>query len=318
MNTETTAPRRLAAHTRTALLSALLLLLAACGTQQPSAAASAPTPAAHTINVVTTMSILADMVKNVGGERVTAENIIPVGAVAETYQPTPQNAQVIAAATIVFYNGHGLEGWIDDFLKSAAKPSQPRINLSEDLSALDVGSDDFKQGNPHFWMSAALGAKYVEKIRDGLIQADAAGKDTYTKNAAGYIKQLLELNEALKQQAATIPPEQRKMVTNHDAFPYFAQEYGFTIVGNILGNPESEPSAGELATLIGAIKAQHVKAIFSESQFNPKLANTIADEAGVTIVSNLYTDTLGDSASGVTTYVDMLRYNMQEVVEALK
>ncbi|MDQ2997704.1 MAG: metal ABC transporter substrate-binding protein [Chloroflexota bacterium] len=319
MNIKTTAPRRLAAHTRTALLlGALLLLLAACGTQQPNAAASAPAPAAYTINVVTTMSILADMVKNVGGKRVTAENIIPVGAVAETYQPTPQNAQVIAAATIVFYNGHGLEGWIDDFLKSAAKPSQPQINLSEDLSALDVGSDDFKQGNPHFWMSAALGAKYVEKIRDGLIQADAAGKDTYTKNAAGYTKQLLELNEALKQQAATIPPEQRKMVTNHDAFPYFAQEYGFTIVGNILGNPESEPSAGELATLVGAIKAQHVKAIFSESQFNPKLANTIADEAGVTIVSNLYTDTLGDTASGVTTYVDMLRYNMQEVVEALK
>ncbi len=113
-------------------------------------------------------------------------------------------------------------------------------------------------------------------------------------------------------------PANRKIVTNHDAFPYFAQEYGFTIVGDILGNSESEPSAGELATLVGAIKAQQVKAIFSESQFNPKLTNTIAEEAGVTIVSNLYTDTLGDAASGVTTYIDMLRYNMQEVVEALK
>src|SRR4051812_35896237 len=126
------------------------------------------------------------------------------------------------------------------------------------------------------------------------------------------------LNEALKQQAATIPPADRKMVTNHDAFPYFAQEYGFTIVGNILGNPESEPSAGELAKLVQAIKAQHVKAVFSESQFNPKRTKTIADEAGVTIVSNLYTDTLGDAGSGVTTYIDMLRYDMQEVVEALK
>ena len=258
------------------------------------------------------------MVKNVGGERVTAENIIPIGAGPEDYQPTPQDAQKLAGAAIVFYNGHGLEAWLGDLLASAARPNQPQIAVSNGLAALDVGSADFKQGNPHFWLNAALGAKYVEKIRDGLIQADAAGKDTYTKNAASYIKQLLELNEALKQQAATIPAQQRKMVTNHDAFPYFAQEYGFTIVGNILGNPESEPSAGELATLVGAIKAQHVKAIFSESQFNPKLTNTIADEAGVRIVSNLYTDTLGDATSGVTTYVDMLRYNMQEVVEALK
>jgi ABC-type Zn uptake system ZnuABC Zn-binding protein ZnuA len=311
MNIKTTLSRQLL------LLGALLVpLLAACDTQ-PSSVATA-TPAARTINVVTTMSILADMVKNVGGERVTAENIIPIGAGPEDYQPTPQDAQKLAGAAIVFYNGHGLEAWLGDLLASAAQPNQPQIAVSDGLAALDVDSADFKQGNPHFWLSAALGAKYVEKIRDGLIQVDAAGKDTYTKNADSYIKQLLELNEALKQQAATIAPANRKIVTNHDAFPYFAQEYGFTIVGDILGNSESEPSAGELATLVGAIKAQQVKAIFSESQFNPKLTNTIAEEAGVTIVSNLYTDTLGDAGSGVTTYVDMLRYNMQEVAEALK
>lgn len=310
----------LSAHRlRSAGVIALLLpLLIACGAQQSGAATAAPAPVAHTINVVTTMSILADMVRNVGGARVTAENIIPIGAGPEDYQPTPQDAQKLASAAIVFYNGHGLEAWLGDLLTSAARPSQPQIAVSDQLAALDVGSADFKQGNPHFWMSAALGTKYVEQIRDGLIQVDAAGKDTYTKNADSYIKQLLELNAALKQQAATIAPADRKMLTNHDAFPYFAREYGFTIVGNILGSAESEPSAGELATLIGAIKAQHVKAIFSESQFSPKLTNTIADEAGVKIVANLYTDTLGDAASGVTTYVDMLRYNMQKVVKALK
>jgi ABC-type Zn uptake system ZnuABC Zn-binding protein ZnuA len=321
VNIRTAAARQLArARSRSALLllGALLMpVLVACA-QQSSQATAAPAPAARTIKVITTMSILADMVKNVGGERVAAENIIPIGAGPEDYQPTPQDAQKLAGAEIVFYNGHGLEEWLGDLFASAARPNQPQIAVSDGLQAVDVGSDDFKQGNPHFWMSAALGAKYVEKIRDGLIQVDADGKDTYTKNADSYMKQLLDLNEALKQQAATIPPAARKMVTNHDAFPYFAQEYGFTIVGNILGNPESEPSAGELAKLVQTIKAQHVKAVFSESQFNPKLTKTIADEAGVTIVSNLYTDTLGDAASGVTTYIDMLRYNMQEVVEALK
>jgi zinc/manganese transport system substrate-binding protein/manganese/iron transport system substrate-binding protein len=325
VNTSTTALRRQTRRHETwalLLLSALLPLLAACGAGSAASAPSdAPAPAiaasAKIVRVVTTMSILTDMVKNVGGERVQAENIIPVGAGPEDYQPTPQDAQKIASADIVFSNGHGLEEWLGDLFASAARPNQLQIAVSDGLQAIDAGSGDFLQGNPHFWMSAALGAKYVEKIRDGLIQADPAGKDAYAKNADSYTKQLLALNEELKQQAAGIPETDRKIVTNHDAFPYFAREYGFTIVGNILGNPESEPSAGRLAQLVQEIKSQNVKAIFSESQFSPKLTAMIADEAGVTIVSTLYTDTLGDSASGVTTYVDMLRYNMHEVVDAL-
>jgi len=294
---------------------------ASAATAAPVAtAATEPTAAAtgKPVKVVTTMSILADMVKHVGGDRVEAENIIPIGAGPEDYQPTPRDAQKIAGADIVFYNGHGLEEWISDLFKSAAKPDQPQIAVSEDLQAVDVGSEDFKEGNPHFWMSAAYGAKYVEKIRDGLIQIDPAGKDTYTMNADAYIKQLMDLNAELKQQAETIPQAECKMVTNHDAFSYFAKEYGFTIVGNILGNPEAELSAGDLAKLATAIREQKVKAIFSESQFNPKVAKTLADEAGVQVVADLYTDTLGDASSGVTSYVDMLRFDMKTIVDALK
>src|SRR6266566_932942 len=157
------------------LLALLLPLIAACGgnsstaaptsapapTNAPAATAmaaptAAPVPTAmatgKTIKVVTTMSILADMVKNVGGERVEAENIIPIGAGPEDYQPTPQDAQKIAGADIIFYNGHGLEEWISDLFTSAAKPGQPQIAVSDGLEAVDVGSADFKEGNPHFWM----------------------------------------------------------------------------------------------------------------------------------------------------------------------
>jgi len=296
-----------------ALLLALLMIVAACGAQP-----AARYPTGNPIKVVTTMSILADMVTNVGGVRVAAKNIIPLGAGPEDYQPTPADVQKIAAAAIVFYNGHGLEEWLSDLLKSAGKPGQPQIAVSDGLPAIGVGDPEFKDGNPHFWMSAALGAKYVERIRDGLIGVDPDGKELYTQNAAAYIKQLLELNAELKQQAATIPAIERKMVTNHDAFPYFAQEYGFTIVGDLLGNPASEPSAGDLAALVQKIKAEQVKAVFSESQFGPKLTQTIADEAGVKNVTNLYTDTLGDAGSGVNSYIDMLRYDMHTIVEALK
>jgi len=316
------------------LLVVLLFLLAGCGagtTASLPSTASAPTnaPAAPVaseaaakpvklVKVVTTMSILADMIKNVGGEHVAVENIIPLGAGPEDYQPTPQDAQKIAGADIVFFNGHGLEAWLDDLFKSAATPGQPQIAVSEALQAVDVGSTDFREGNPHFWMSAANGATYVEQIRDGLILVDPANKAVYTTNADAYIKQLLALNAELKQQAERIPQAQRKLVTNHDAFPYFAQEYGFVIVGNILGSPESAPSAGDLAALVQNIKAQKVKAIFSESQFSPKLSKTIADEAGVQIVADLYTDTLGDASSGGATYIDMLRFDMQTIVDALQ
>jgi ABC-type Zn uptake system ZnuABC Zn-binding protein ZnuA len=309
---------------RPLLIVLALTLLAACGGQIAGGPTTTAAPATEgasagkTISVVTTMSVLANMIEQVGGDRVVAENIIPIGAGPEDYQPTPEDAQKIARADIVFYNGHGLEEWLDALFKSAAKPGQPQIAVSEGLPALDVGDQEFKDGNPHFWLSAAYGAKYVEKIRDGLIQADPDGKEIYTKNAGAYTKQLLDLNAELKKQAEAIPAAERKLVTNHDAFPYFAQEYGFTIVGNILGNPESEPSAGNLAQLVGRIKAENVKAVFSESQFSPKLTQTLADEAGIKVVSNLYTDTLGDAGSGVTSYIDMLRYDMQEIVEALK
>ncbi len=297
-------------------LSLLVLLLAACGAQ-PAAAPTSPAAGATTIKVVTTMSILNDMIIHVGGERVSSKNIIPLGAGPEDYQPAPQDTQAIADADIVFYNGHGLEDWLTKLFDAAGRPSQPRIAVSDGLQAVDVGGA-FAEGNPHFWMSAAYGAQYVEKIRDGLIAVDPAGSAVYTANAAAYRAKLLALNEELKQLAATVPPASRKMVTNHDAFPYFAKEYGFTIVGDILGNPEGEPSAGDLAALVEKIKAEKVKAVFSEAQFNQQLTETIAKETGAKVVAELYTDTLGDSASGVTSYIDMLRYDVQTVVNALK
>ncbi len=294
------------------LLALLPLLLAACGASAPAAA-----PAAHTIRAATTMSVLADMIRRVGGERVQVTNIIPVGAGPEDYQPSPDDARALAEAEIVFYNGHGLEEWLADLLHNAARPGQPQVAVSEGLPALGA-NDEFREGNPHFWMSAALGARYLEKIRDGLIGIDPDGRATYTANAAAYSKELLALNEELKQQAAALPPESRKIVTNHDALPYFAQEYGFTIVGNLLGSAESEPSAGDLVALVQQIKAQNVKAVFSESQFSPQLTATIAREAGVKVVANLYTDTLGEAGSGVASYADMLRYDMRTIVDALQ
>lgn len=295
-----------------ALISLMLSALTACGSSAP-----ANTTHSGPINAVTTMSVLADMIHNVGGERVRVRNIIPLGAGPEDYQPTPEAARAVAEADIVFYNGFGLEEWLGDLFAGARRPGQPQVAVAEGLEPLDRGAA-FAQGNPHFWMSAALGARYAERIRDGLIGVDPAGRASYTANAERYIGQLLALNAELKQQAAALPPAARKLVTNHDAFPYFAREYGFTIVGNLLGNAEAEPSASDLAALVGSIKAQRVKAVFGEAQFSPKLAEALASEAQVRVVTSLYTDTLGEPGTAGASYVEMLRYDMRAIVEVLR
>lgn len=326
---QTDVPTSIAATStaRAAATAALDATVAAGATAQPAATGvpttttsltNATSSSGTTIKVVTTMSVLADMIRNVGGERVVVDNIIPLGAGPEDFQPVPQDAQKIASADIVFYNGLGLEDWLQPLFQSAGKADQPRVTVTEGLTPIDVGSDDFKQGNPHLWMSAANGVTYVENIRAGLAEVDPAGVAVYKANADRYTKQLLALDGELKQQAQGIPAERRKLVTNHDAFPYFAQQYGFTIVGSILGNPAAEPSAGDLAKLIIDIKAQNVKAVFTESQFSQKLTESIIKDAGVQAVANLYTDTLGDPNSGVASYADMLRYDMKTIVGALK
>jgi ABC-type Zn uptake system ZnuABC Zn-binding protein ZnuA len=151
-----------------------------------------------------------------------------------------------------------------------------------------------------------------------LIQVDPAGRELYSANADRYLAQLGEVNDRLRSQAGTVPPQFRKLVTNHDAFPYFAQEYGFTVVGSILGSPEAQPAAGELATLVQKVKAENVRAVFSESQFNPKLTQILADEAGVRVVTNLYTDTLSEPGGPADTYVKLLEFDMSTIVTALK
>lgn len=302
----------------------ILLVLVGCGSAASSAPAStlatsstpAATTASSTIRAVTTMSILADLIKNVGGERVVVQNVIPVGAGAEDYQPTPQDAKTIAQADVLFFNGHGLEEWLDDLFTSAGKPELQRIELSKDLPALEIGSAEFADGNPHFWLNPQYTIRYVEVIRASLSQLDPAGAAIYAANAAAYSAELTRLDQELAAAFGAIPAADRKMVTNHDAFPYFAERYGFRIVGNVLGNPESEPSAGDLARLVQTLKAEQVKAIFAESQYSSKLVDTLAQEAGIAVVAHLYTDSLADGASG-NSYVALMRTNATTIINAL-
>ena len=264
------------------------------------------------LKVVTTTTVFADLVHNVGGTRVAVDSIIPAGVGPEDYEPKPDDAKKLADASLVVSNGVGLDNFLDRLLTSAGG-TKPRLILGEGIPVTVVDG----KPNPHFWLDPTLVKQYyLPKITATLSELDPVGKSTYEANAAAYGTQLDGLDTELKAKIEKIPPASRKLVTFHDAFPYFARHYGFELIGVIVANVGQEPTAAELAALVQKVKAAGVKAVFSEAQFNPKLAQTLADEAGVTrVVTTLYNDTLGPPPAD--SYLGMMRWNVDQIVQAL-
>lgn len=257
--------------------------------------------------VLATTTILADMATQVAGDRMTIGSIVPAGAHVEEYEPRPDDAKRMSEATLVITNGLDLDKWVDSLL-SNAKPGTPVVIVTDGLPDLDE--------NPHMWFDPALARGYVEKIRDALILLDPAGKDVYTVGAQKYSMELLTLEADLKAKVATIPADRRKLVTSHDAFPYFAKAFGFEIVGFAQPEPDKLPSAGELADLIDKVKAAKVPAIFSEAGASPQLAETIAKETGAKVVTDLPTDSLLDKPAD--SFLGLMRVVVDKIVAALK
>jgi ABC-type Zn uptake system ZnuABC Zn-binding protein ZnuA len=258
--------------------------------------------------VLTTTTLFADMAANVGGDRIRAESIVPAGSHVEEYEPRPEDSRRVERAALIIENGLDLDRWADPLLRGR-KTGAPVVTLTEGLPAID--------GNPHMWFDLQLARKYVEKIRDALITLDPEGKAFYTSNALRYDGELVKLDADVRGQIATIPQARRKLVTSHDALPYFARAYGLEVIGFAQPEPGKEPSPAELATLVKTIKDAGVDAIFSEVGASPALAQTLAREAGISkIVVDLPTDSVvGPPAD---TYVGVVRTVAQKISDALR
>jgi ABC-type Zn uptake system ZnuABC Zn-binding protein ZnuA len=297
----------------------LTILTFAAAAVLPRALAQSAPPAGAP-RVVTSTTVFADMVKQVGSHRLAAvRSIVPAGVDVEDYEPTPDDLQAISQANLLVMNGLALDRWIPKLVQ-AANPGITTLVLSDGLPVLGVATSDdediAQNGNPHFWLDPQYAKVYVRKIHDALVTVDADGSATYDANTTAYLGQLDDLDAWIQQQVATIPAENRKLVTFHEAYPYFAARYGFQLIGVITPSPGQDPSAGELAQLIDSVKAAHVKAVFSEAQFSAKLTQTLADEADVQqVVADLYNDSLGDAPAD--SYIGMMRYNVGRMVEAL-
>lgn len=279
-------------------------------------------------SVLATETFLADIAQRVAGDRVRVEALLPIGVDPHGFEPAPSDVVKITKSDVLIVNGAGLEEFLGKVLSnaggqrtvveaSAGLPS--RVPREGEALATPAASDQPPPGDPHYWLDPNLVVKYVENIRDGLTKADPDGASTYAANASAYITQLEGLDRWIAEQVKQLAPGQRQLVTNHESLGYFADRYGFIIVGTILASvsTSASPSARELAQLVTEIRQTGARAIFLETGANPQLAKQVAQDTGVRVVEDLYTHSISLGAPAPT-YIDMMKVNTTKIVDALK
>ena len=264
--------------------------------------------------ILTSTTFLADITRNIAGDRVSVESLLPIGADPHSYQPTPRDVARVADSELLIVNGAGYEHFIETLLENAGGEKEvleasAGINPREDADGID----------PHMWLDPNNVIVYVENIREALTHYDPDGAAVYRSNADAYIAELQGLDTWIVEQVSQIPQEKRLLVTNHEALGYFAGRYDFAIAGTVIESFSSgaSPSAGQMAGLIDQIKTSGAPAIFLDASDNASLAQQIADETGVRVITDLHLESLTDGTPAAT-YIDMMKHNVSLIVEALK
>lgn len=281
------------------------------------------------LKVVATTTQIGDFVRNVGGDRVTLTVLLKPNQDAHAFEPEPSQLRRLAQAGLVLRNGIGLDAFVNKTLAaSSAKVAVVTQGLSLRAGAekeaakegdAQAGADATGK-DPHVWLSVKNASRMVETIRDALSGADSANAAFYRDNATKYLASLDDLDRKIRAQVESLPIACRKLITNHDVLGYFADEYGFTIVGSVIPSlsTEAQPSALDVADIVKKIRAEKVPAIFAEASGNPGLIRQVGREANVKVVDDLYGDSLGPKGSGGATYIGMMETNTKKIVEALK
>jgi len=299
---------------------------------------------ADKLKAVASFSILGDMVRQVGGDRVEVVTLVSPDSDAHVFDPTPADAKTLAGAQLFFVNGLGFEGWMERLEKSSgfkgtvvvASTGVKPLTMSEEeghhhgeAGAAEEheheehakGEDHDEEGeevtDPHAWQDLANGKLYIANIRDGLIAADPEGKAVYEANAAKYLDAIAKEDTVVKAALATLPEARRKIITSHDAFGYFGAAYGLEIIAPEGVSTESEASAQDVARIIRQIKEEKIPAVFLENVTDHRLLDQIARETGAKIGGTLYSDALSGPDGPAPTYLDMFRHNVGTLTAAL-
>ncbi|TYO65198.1 metal ABC transporter substrate-binding protein [Bradyrhizobium hipponense] len=273
---------------------------------------TSPLHAAERLNVVASFSILADFVRNVGGDRISLTTLVGADSDVHVYTPAPGDAKRIADAKLVIVNGLGLEGWLPRLVQSSGSKARV-VTASTGIAPLKLGT----AADPHAWQSVPNAKAYVTNIASALAAADPDDADFFRAEAKAYLEKLETLDREVREAVAKIPPERRKVISTHNAFGYFAAEYGVRFIAPLGVSTETEPSARDIAAIIGQIKAQKIPAVFLENISDDRLIRRIAAETGSKVGGTLISDGLTGEKGSAPTYIDMVRHNIKALTSAL-
>jgi ABC-type Zn uptake system ZnuABC Zn-binding protein ZnuA len=297
----------------------LALVAIGCGGDSSSSSKGA------SVTAVATTTQVADLVREVGVDRVDVEQILQPNSDPHGYEPRPSDAAALAGADVVFQSGGELDEWLDGLIDNAGGDA-PRVELIQAVDTIDGGSaedehasDHGEGADPHWWQDPRNAIAAVASIRNALIAADPGGRADYEANARAYTERLRRLDRNVAACVDAIPAARRKLVTTHDALAYYANRYGIAVVGALIPSlsTAAQPSAGDTQKLVDQIERENVKAIFPESSINPKLERAVSRETGAKVGPALWADTLGPEGSDGATYIESIQSNTAALVDGL-
>ena len=268
------------------------------------------------MKVVASFTILGDLVKSVGGDKVDVKTLVGPNGDPHTFEPTPNDARALKTADLVVVNGLGLEGWMDRLIAASGYAGTPVV-ASRGIATLKMDEDSKTIIDPHAWNDAGNGVIYVRDIETALAAADPANASTFEANAKAYEAKLDAIDAEAKKEVAALPADRRKILTTHDALGYFAKAYHVEILSPLGISTEQEPSAKAMAGLIEQIKAEHIKTYFLENSNDPRLIQQIARATGAQPGGELFVESLSKPDGPASTYLDMFRHNLDLIVKAM-
>jgi len=279
-------------------------------------ALSAMPASAETLKVVASFTVLADVVKQVGGDHVKVTSLVGPNGDPHEFEPSPADAKNLNAAEVTFVSGEGLEGWMDRLITASGYKGKP-VTVSEGIDVSTMEEDGEKITDPHVWNSPVNVKIWVANIEKALSSADPTDAAAFKANAEKYTKTLDELNAYAHEKFAKIADDRRKVLTSHDGFGYFGREYNVSFLAPLGLSTESEASAADVAKLIEQIKTEHVKAYFFENSNDPRLVKQVAKATGAEPGGELYVESLSDAKGPAPTYEKMFRYNVDQLAAAM-
>ena len=294
-----------------------LLILAGCGTKSDESSA---TKDSKKVEIVATNSIIADMVKEVGKNKVSVHSIVPVGTDPHEYEPLPEDTKKASEADVVFYNGLNLEtgnGWFDKLMETAnKKEDKDYFAVSKEVEPIHLTSNS-KQEDPHAWLDISNGILYVKQIQSVLSEKDPDNQTSYKKNAEAYIKKLEELDKSAKEEFADIPSEKKLLVTSEGAFKYFSKAYDLTAAYIWEINTESQGTPDQMKQIVEKVRDSKVPSLFVETSVDKRSMERLSKEVDLPIYSDLYTDSLAKKGESGDSYYKMMKWNLDKIHEGL-